>query len=126
MAARSRITTHVLDASNGVPASGVDVQISVMTGSTGFNATWQVLASGKTDSDGRCTTLLLDAAGTPLALTPGVYKLDFATAPYFEGKGQKCFFPFCSISFEVPNPPQPHYHVPLLLSNYSYSTYRGS
>ncbi|TPX39880.1 hydroxyisourate hydrolase [Synchytrium endobioticum] len=87
---------------------------------------WTVLGIGRTDADGRCKTLLVDSAQSPLPLKAGVYKLDFATAPYFETKGQKTFFPFCSISFEVPNPPQSHYHVPLLLSNFSYSTYRGS
>ena len=112
----SPITTHVLDTSQGRPASGVAVLLEAAEGD-GFRA----LARGRTDDDGRCRDLLAD--GT--TLTKGAYRLTFETGAYFSARGVATFFPRVSIVFEVGEPEQ-HHHVPLLLSPFGYTTYRGS
>lgn len=104
----THLSTHVLDAVSGKPAVGVG---AVLTDATG-----DVLAFGTTDDDGRVTSL---ADG----LAPGVYRLTFDTAAYFADV--PTFYPEVTITFEVVDG-APKYHVPLLLSPYAYSTYRGS
>jgi 5-hydroxyisourate hydrolase len=111
------ITTHVLDTSLGLPASGVPVVLDRADGS----GVWVTMGSGETDSDGRLTTLI--AGSVPLA--PGVYRLTFDTRQYFTRIGTVGFFPAVTIVFDV-QPANVHYHVPLLLSPFGYSTYRGS
>ena len=108
----SAITTHVLDTSRGRPAAGVPVRLE--HGSA-------VLGAGFTDADGRLRDLL--PAGTPLR--PGVYRLVFDTGAYFREQGVDAFYPHVSIDFVVRDGGQ-HHHVPLLLSPFGYSTYRGS
>jgi 5-hydroxyisourate hydrolase len=108
----SAITTHVLDTSCGRPAAGVPVRLE-HAGAT--------LGSGATDADGRLRDLL--PADAPLA--PGVYRLVFDTGTYFRGEGTDAFYPHVVIDFEVLDGAQ-HYHVPLLLNPFGYSTYRGS
>lgn len=103
------ITTHVLDTSTGQPAQGVGVALSI------FHDDWEQIARGVTDSDGRLRTL---AAG--IDLQRALYRLTFATGDY-----GNAFFPEISIVFRVDNPGM-HYHVPLLLSPFGYSTYKGS
>ncbi|MEE2788488.1 MAG: hydroxyisourate hydrolase [Myxococcota bacterium] len=111
----SPITTHVLDTALGRPAEGVTVTLQ------GLNqGTWHDLGSQVTNADGRCTRLL--ATGT---LTEGVYRIGFATGEYFEGQGVPSFYPEVSITFRVEATTE-HYHVPLLVSPFGYSTYRGS
>lgn len=107
------ISTHVLDTSRGRPASGVPVTLEVQEGER-----WRVLSEGKTDADGRVKGLLetVDAA---------TYRLTFETAAYFREQQVEAFFPIASIVFDVRDSAQ-HYHVPLLLSPFGYSTYRGS
>lgn len=105
----SHLTTHVLDASRGRPAAGIRV---VLTGSTGE------IASGETDADGRISAL------GPDLLAPGDYRLVFATRPYFEALGIASFYPSVTIDFAITD--ASHYHVPVLLSPFAYSTYRGS
>jgi len=112
----SAITTHVLDLSRGRPASGVAVQLDLRDAQG-----WRRLAEGATGPDGRLVTLL--PAGSPLA--QGTYRLRFDTGAYFAAQGDEAFFPEASIVFEV-REPAAHYHVPLLLSPFGYSTYRGS
>jgi 5-hydroxyisourate hydrolase len=112
----SPITTHVLDTTRGRPAEGVAV---VLEG-RGAGDAWAELARGTTDADGRIADLLAD--GTPVP--PGTYRLRFATAGYFSRQGVRGFYPEVQVIFEVVAPG--HYHVPLLLSPYGYSTYRGS
>ena len=112
----SPITTHVLDQTTGRPAAGVIVTLQVRRG-----AGWDDLGHGATDADGRLRDLL--PADHPLA--PGVYRLDFQTATYFDGRGLATFYPGVTIQFTVADP-MTHYHVPLLLSPFGYSTYRGS
>ncbi len=110
------ITTHVLDTARGKPAAGVAVQLSVTEGGT-----FRLIGRGATDADGRCKTLLADAG--PLA--PGVYRLTFEVGAYFAALSVESFYPHVNIHFEV-KPGGGHYHVPLLLSPWGYSTYRGS
>ena len=103
------ISTHVLDTSRGRPAAGVAITLEIERGG------WDVVAMGRTDNDGRLR-LVTDA---PEA---GTYRLIFATGEYFAGA---TFFPEVSIVFAINDAAQ-HYHVPLLLSPFGYSTYRGS
>jgi 5-hydroxyisourate hydrolase len=113
----SAITTHVLDTSRGQPAAGVTVRLEIESA----GGAWQKLGVGTTDADGRARDLLPDAF-VPAA---GVYRLTFATAPYFAAHEIETFYREVVIVFAV-NDPRQHYHVPLLLSPFGYSTYRGS
>lgn len=113
----SAITTHVLDTARGRPAAGVPIVLE----RAGEGGAWQRLGQGATDADGRLRTLLPDGE-RPAA---GVYRLTFDTEAYFAATGEGGFFPAVHITFRVTAPEQ-HYHVPLLLSPFGYSTYRGS
>jgi 5-hydroxyisourate hydrolase len=113
----SAITTHVLDTSLGRPASGVPVRLEVRMDGKG----WTTLAERATDADGRVTDLL--APGAKLDL--GTYRLTFATAAYFATQKRETFFPEAAVVFEIRDGGA-HYHVPLLLSPFGYSPYRGS
>jgi 5-hydroxyisourate hydrolase len=111
----SPITTHVLDTGRGLPAQGVAVRLDYKEGKR-----WAPLAEDVTDADGRARELLDEGA----ALKFGVYRLTFGTAAYFKKQRVKAFFPVVEITFEISE--KRHYHVPLLLSPFGYSTYRGS
>lgn len=111
---RSHVTTHVLDAARGRPAAGVAVRLERAAG-----AAWEPLATERTDSDGRCGAL------GPERLEAGTYRLRFDTGAYFEDRGEDGFYPEVVIAFRLQDSGQ-HYHVPLLLSPFAYSTYRGS
>ena len=113
----SGITTHVLDTARGRPAAGVPIVLERADAA----GAWQRLGQGATDGDGRLRTLLPDGE-QPAA---GVYRLTFDTQAYFAATGTDSFFPAVHITFQVSAPEQ-HYHVPLLLSPFGYSTYRGS
>ncbi|HET7226393.1 MAG TPA: hydroxyisourate hydrolase [Candidatus Eisenbacteria bacterium] len=113
----SAITTHVLDLGTGRPAHGMPVTLEIHRPDRG----WVKLTEKTTDADGRARELL--AAGA--ALDAGHYRLTFDTTEYFRSDGGVPFFPEVQITFEVRDPNQ-HYHVPLLLSPFGYSTYRGS
>ena len=113
----SGITTHVLDTAAGRPAAGVTVRLEVKSDGRG----WVILAERKTDADGRVRDLLADGA----RLDAGTYRLTFGTGAYFEAQRQATFFPEATVVFEIRDPAQ-HHHVPLLLSPFGYSTYRGS
>ncbi|KIM31891.1 hypothetical protein M408DRAFT_21091 [Serendipita vermifera MAFF 305830] len=117
MATKAPVTCHVLDTQTGKPAANVQVTLSKMD-NTG--ASFSSLAQGITDADGRCTNIM-----EPQALPVGTYKMTFATKPYFEASNRETFFPFVEIIFDLKYPEQ-HYHIPLLLSAFSYTTYRGS
>jgi 5-hydroxyisourate hydrolase len=112
----SPITTHVLDTRLGRPAAGVRVAL-VKLDATGA---WQEIANGATNDDGRLVNLL-----SPGGLTAGRHRLTFDTGAYFEKQQVEHFYPRVTIEFEITAPDQ-HYHVPLLLSPFGYSTYRGS
>ena len=113
----SAITTHVLDTSKGRPASGVPVLLEFL--SAGDN--WKVLGTTKTDADGRATSLLPPGSH----LDAGTYRLTFDAAAYFRAQNVESFYPQVSVVFTIRDAAQ-HYHVPLLLSPYGYTTYRGS
>ena len=118
MTARSCVTTHVLDAITGRPA--VDVPVSLeQLGAADGTTTWVWLASGATDADGR-----LSALG-PALLAPGRYRVVFDTGSYFARTATPTLYPEVVVTIELPADPA-HAHVPLLLSPFAYSTYRGS
>ena len=113
----SGITTHILDVSIGRPAAGVQVTLDRRTGDDG----WETIGSERTDGDGRARGLVPEGA----ALIPGLHRLTFDVAPYFNGNNVDGFYQEITIAFSVRDASQ-HYHVPLLLSPFGYSTYRGS
>jgi 5-hydroxyisourate hydrolase len=108
------VSTHILDAVAGHPAAGVAVGLSLLAP----DGSWVPVEAASTDADGRFRF----AAPTPA----GVYRLTFATGPYFAARSVEAFYPEVAITFTVDGDPPGHYHVPLLLSPYAYSTYRGS
>ena len=111
----SQITTHVLDTAAGRP--GRDISVRLMNK---VNNDWQVMAQGVTNGDGRVSDLL--PAGK--ILSPGIYKMVFETGSYYSEQKIKSFYPWVEILFQVFD--DAHYHVPLLISPFGYSTYRGS
>ena len=111
----SQITTHILDTSKGKPAGDVTVVLY-----RGENDLWRELSNGKTNNDGRLPNLLQ----ADVQLRPGIYKLRFETKDYFDKEGIATFYPFIEIIFRITT--SEHYHVPLLLNPFGYSTYRGS
>ena len=112
----SQITTHVLDTSTGRPAAGVPVILEMEKAGGG----WKELGHGVTDADGRFGALL-----APGSLKEGTYRLTFDTRAYFGARKVDGLYPQVSVVFSVLRPSE-HYHIPLLLSPYGYSTYRGS
>lgn len=113
----SAITTHILDTSLGRPAEAVKIVLEYQEA----NNDWKELGQGETDSDGRLRTLL----SSNEKLLIGTYRLNFDVGTYFETKGIESFYTIISIVFVVRDATQ-HYHVPLLLNPFGYSTYRGS
>jgi 5-hydroxyisourate hydrolase len=110
------ITTHVLDVARGKPASAVPITLEHRDAA----GAWREIGRGVTDADGRLKTLT--AAG-PLAI--GQYRITFDTGAYFAANGVDGFYPSASVVFVVGDATA-HFHVPLLLSPFGYSTYRGS
>lgn len=111
----SQITTHVLDTASGTPAAGLSITLYRHD-----DGTWHELASGVTDEDGRMPDVLPDGP-----LPAGTYRMHFATGAYFSAMDVKGFYPWADVVFELDAGGE-HYHVPLLLAPYGYSTYRGS
>ncbi len=111
----SQITTHILDTTKGKPAKGVNIILFQQQ-----DTNWQQLAEGITNADGRISNLLADNIILPF----GIYKLKFETQAYFDASFITSFYPFVEIIFNVNS--QEHYHIPLLLNPFGYSTYRGS
>ncbi len=117
----SAITTHVLDTSIGRPAAGLKVVLE----RGGMSSEWHYVGHGETDGDGRQRNLM----GGHTSLEAGVYRLVFDTHAYFEARGVHALYPSVIITFEVvEDGPRnaAHYHIPLLLSPFGYTTYRGS
>lgn len=110
------ISTHVLDTARGRPAAGVAVTLSAQ-GPRG----WTELARGTTDADGRITTLL---PATAPAGAGTAFRLRFDVGEYFAARGEAAFYPYVEVVFTPHD--EGHYHVPLLVSPFGYSTYRGS
>jgi 5-hydroxyisourate hydrolase len=122
----SAITTHVLDTARGRPAAGVPIVLlrgidSESDAGGGGASIWQEIGRGETDGDGRLRTLCPDGERPAV----GTYRLVFDTGAYFAATGSAGFYPAVEVIFLIDDPAQ-HYHVPLLLSPYGYSTYRGS
>uniref|UniRef100_UPI00398F37AA 5-hydroxyisourate hydrolase isoform X1 n=2 Tax=Pristiophorus japonicus TaxID=55135 RepID=UPI00398F37AA len=113
--AQSPLTTHILNTAQGVPATHVAVSVSRLE-----DKDWVEIARGVTNSDGRCPDLL-----TSQTFIPGTYKMKFATAEYWESLKMPSFYPYIEIVFYILDTSQ-KYHIALLLSPFSYSTYRGS
>jgi 5-hydroxyisourate hydrolase len=111
----SAITTHVLDTSRGCPASGLKVELQFRSG-----ADWISVGVGLTDANGRCGTLMGEQK-----LQSGAYRLLFDAGNYFKGLQTETFYSEIPIVIEIARP-EVHYHVPLLISPFGYSTYRGS
>lgn len=145
------ITCHILDTTVGKPARGVTVQLFYIAPSVSYTQEDKAyelpyntdpFAMSKTDADGRIKNWTLNPTLTGdqkaqigiskswADLKPGIYKCTFLTGSYFHRQGEsatpRTFFPYVDITFEIGNPPDAHYHIPLLLSNHSYTTYRGS
>jgi 5-hydroxyisourate hydrolase len=108
----SAITTHVLDAVNGKPAAEIAVRLEKQEGPA-----WTLVRESTTDLDGRCRDLANDAGS-------GVLRITFAVGDYLARKGRSSIYPEISITFNCDG--EEHYHLPLLLSDNSYTTYRGS
>lgn len=111
----SQITTHILDTTLGKPAKNVSIMLQQKTGDN-----YEYIATGITNADGRIPNLL----AADIILKPGIYRLVFDTASYFKMQQVEAFYPSVSIDFEIKD--NSHYHVPLLLNPFGYSTYRGS
>lgn len=111
----SQITTHVLDTSAGKPGTGISLKLLQM-----INNEWKSIAQGITNADGRVPDLLPGGKN----LSPGTYKIQFETGDYYARQHIKTFYPAVEITFTIFD--DSHYHVPLLISPFGYSTYRGS
>jgi len=135
------LSTHVLDTGKGQPAANMSVILETLDSSLGLpsdpfqyaHLTWTEIAHGVTNSDGRIkewnTPARLVNSGVigvgPLKLRTGIYRITFDTGNYFKTNQTSGFYPFAPVIFEMKNPGE-HYHVPLLISPYGFSTYRGS
>lgn len=144
------ITCHILDTSYGKPAANVACSlyyVGPLIEDAGNEEAYEVkdkkpFAMSRTNEDGRVknwvfrpdlnadekTTVGISQSGEWNTLKPGIYKIKFLTGKYFFEKrdSERTFFPFVEIIYKIENPPDKHYHIPLLLSNHSYTTYRGS
>ena len=111
----SQITTHVLDTAKGKPAEGIQIILDQQNGNN-----WIEIAKGVTNKDGRIADLLQK----DIIVAAGIYRMHFFVKDYFDSIKEKSFYPFIPIVFEISS--NEHYHIPLLLSPFGYSTYRGS
>lgn len=117
----SGITTHVLDTSAGRPAADVSVTLERRDDKEG----WREVTRVRTDADGRTGELLPPGDGPDAGPSPGEYRLRFKVGEYYRARDTESFYPYVQVVFRIVDPGQ-HYHVPLLLSPFGYSTYRGS
>ncbi|HWZ51587.1 MAG TPA: hydroxyisourate hydrolase [Granulicella sp.] len=115
------ISTHILDTATGAPAAEVPLALTRW-----HDGDWMLLQSTTTDAEGRCKQLLPEAVSSHgQRVEPGIYRLRFDTAAYYEAKGLVGLYPYVDVVFEA-KPGEPHYHIPLLLTANGYTTYRGS
>ncbi|XP_048402801.1 5-hydroxyisourate hydrolase isoform X1 [Stegostoma tigrinum] len=112
---QSPLTTHVLNTAQGIPAAHVAVSVVRLE-----DKGWRDIATGVTNSDGRCPGLL-----TSENFVPGIYKMKFAVDEYWQSLKMASFYPYIEVVFNISDACQ-KYHIALLLSPFSYSTYRGS
>ncbi len=113
----STLSTHVLDTAAGKPAEGVAIRLERQDQHGDFKP----IATATTNADGRAPNLLADDH----PLMPGVYRLRFEIDNYFKKQGVDCFYPYAQVVFRIDKRGD-HFHVPLLVAPYGYSTYRGS
>ncbi len=111
-----QLSSHILDINSGKPAAGVKIILSKFDKG---NNTWNVVEERFTDENGRVKDFLEENNNNK-----GIYKLTYNVAPYFESKSQETFYPYIDVVFEIKD--DNHYHVPITLSPFGYSTYRGS
>lgn len=111
-----QLSSHILDITTGKPATNVKITLSKQD----VNNDWVIVEEKLTDSNGRIKDFLKQDGKSNI----GIYKLTFHTSPYFENLGQKTFYPFIEVVFELVD--GEHYHVPITLSPFGYSTYRGN
>lgn len=116
LAENNPLSVHVLNLQNGLPSAGVDVTVEKQQGDT-----WQLLNKGTTDNNGRIVALFPNNK----TMNKGVYKVTFNTGKWFKAHQIETFFPVVPVIFEVDGSIN-HYHIPLLISPYGYSTYRGN
>ncbi|GAB0095355.1 5-hydroxyisourate hydrolase [Sergentomyia squamirostris] len=115
--AKPPISVHILDTSQGRPAAGVPITLFKLDGEI-----WAPLGGGLTNPDGRCTELL-----TRQQFTTGTYKIHYSVSDYLKATAGFTFYPYVEVVFQVDRAGDDHhYHIPLLLNPYGYSTYRGS
>lgn len=112
-----QLSSHILDITQGKPAPNVKITLSKQD----EGGQWAVIDEKITDENGRIKDFLEEGSGV---VHRGIYKLTYHTAPYFERIGQKSFYPFIEVVFELQD--DGHYHVPITLSPFGYSTYRGN
>uniref|UniRef100_A0A8C6WH72 5-hydroxyisourate hydrolase n=1 Tax=Neogobius melanostomus TaxID=47308 RepID=A0A8C6WH72_9GOBI len=113
----SPLTTHVLNTADGAPAARLPLSLHRLDTCTKI---WNMITVGTTNTDGRCPGLI-----TREGFTAGTYKLRFETAQFWDTLGQTSFYPYVEVVFTIKEPDQ-RFHIPLLMSRFSYSTYRGS
>ena len=111
-----QLSSHILDVSKGVPVSGVTIKLEQYNEKTKL---WSFVDEKQTDANGRITDFLNSQKSNV-----GIYKLTYFTADYFKKNGTDSFYPFIEVVFQIKD--QNHYHVPITLSAYGYSTYRGN
>lgn len=131
----STLSTHALDTASGRPAAGLPLMLEYQpdtlawkqfcqdryAGKPSAKPPWEFVARGVTNGDGRCPDLL----AKDTVISPGIYRMNFDTAAYLAKHEREGFYPLVQIIFEI-RAEDEHYHIPLLLSPYGYSTYRGS
>ena len=115
--AKYQLSSHILDITQGKPAPNVKISLSKQD----KNGKWAIIDEKFTDENGRIKNFLKEEKGVN---HQGIYKLTYYTAPYFKGLGQESFYPFIEVVFELKD--NNHYHVPITLSPFGYSTYRGN
>lgn len=116
LAAGNPLSVHVFNLENGLPSPGVEVTLEKQSGNA-----WQALSSATTNEQGRITALFPEGKD----LEKGTYRVTFKTGEWFAEHKTSTFFPEVPVIFTADGS-VPHYHIPLLLSPYGYSTYRGN
>ena len=115
--AKYQLSSHILDITQGKPAANVKISLSMQD----KNGQWTIIDEKFTDENGRIKNFLKEEKGIN---RKGIYKLTYFTSPYFKSLGQESFYPFIEVVFELKD--NNHYHVPITLSAFGYSTYRGN
>lgn len=115
--AKFQLSSHILDITKGEPAPGVKISLAKQDKA----GNWKTVDEKMTDQNGRITDFLKVSKDVN---NEGIYKLTYFTAPYFKKMNQNSFYPFIEVVFEIKG--ESHFHVPITLSAYGYSTYRGN